>query len=243
MLAETNKNLSNSLKKKFLYNNDINSIHLLINLYETEENIGNVFPSYLSMASLRKIVKRFLRGRPGNDLAAKNISSLLHNDINRLELLIYLEAYKGGYRSFKYANKLEKILLDEEDVKTIYSKREIREKIDKNKEISLLKEEILENLKNEARKSIIFNRLISTYNKRIIKPKLYKINKSLDKQVKMVEDDKGKTVLKYETKPFTRKELSDLYRKLSRIISEDGMRVLADAHWSGLIEKVLRRYK
>lgn len=243
MLAETSRNLSNSLKKKFLYNNDINSIHLLINLYKSEENLENVYPNYMSMASLRKIIKRFLRGRPGNDLAAKNIASILHNDINRFELLIYLEAYKGGYHSFKYANKLEKLLLKEEDIKTIYSKQEIRKIIDENEEISLLKEEIIENLKKESQQSIIFQKLTRTYNKRIIKPKLYKINKYLDKQLKMVENDKGKTILKYETKPFTRKELSKLYRKLSRVVSEDGMRILADAYWSGLIEKVLRRYK
>lgn len=243
MLAKNNRNLSNSLKRKFLYNNDINSIHLLINIYESEENLGNIFPQYLSMGTLKKIVKRSLRGRPGKDLAAKNISELIHNDINRFELLVYLEAYKSGYHSTKYVNKIEKIVLSTCGVKSIYTKNYIRDTLKSNPEIVLIKKELINHMKEEVKSNVSFNRLVNTFNKKILKPKIFNINKYLDKQVKMVEDEKGKTVLKYESKPFTRIELSKMYRRIVQIILDDGVRIMADAYWSGIIEKVIRRYK
>ena len=98
-------------------------------------------------------------------------------------------------------------------------------------------------MKEEVKSNVSFNRLVNTFNKKILKPKIFNINKYLDKQVKMVEDEKGKTVLKYESKPFTRIELSKMYRRIVQIILDDGVRIMADAYWSGIIEKVIRRYK
>lgn len=243
VLAEQNRNLSNSLKKKFLYNNDINSINLLINIYETEENIGNIFPQYLSMGDLKTIVKGSLRGRPGKDLAAKNISELIHNDINRFELLVYLEAYKSGYHSIKYVNKIEKIVLSTCGIKSIYTKKYIRDKLYNNSDINSIKKELVEYFKEDTKTNESFRRLIMTYSKRILRPKIYNINQYLDKQIKMVESEEGRTVLKYESKPFTRMELSRLYIKMLNLIIEDSVKIMADAYWSGIIEKVLRRYR
>lgn len=243
VLAENNKNLSNSLKKKFLYNNDINSIHLLINIYEADENIGDIFPQYLSMGALKKIVKGTLRGRPGKDLASKNISELIHNDINRLELLVYLEAYKSGYHSTKYVNKIEKLVLSTCGIKSLYTKKYIKDKLNNNPNIGLIRKELMEYIKEDIKTNVSYKRIVSTYNKRILKPKIYSINQYLDKQIKMVEIGEGKTVLRYEAKPFTRIELSRLYRKIVKIILDDSVRIMADAYWSGIIEKVLRRYK
>lgn len=243
MLAEKNRSLSNSLKKKFLFNNDINSIHLLINLYEIDDNIGEIFPQYLSMATLKKFVKSVLRGRPGKDLATKNISEMIHNDINRFELLVYLEAYKSGYSSYKYVNKIEEIVLSSCNIKAMYSKSYIREMLNSNTDITAVRNELMSYIKKDISSNTNFAKLVGLYNTRILRPKIYNINKYLDKQVKMAQGEDGKAVLKFESKPFTRNELSRLYRKISKIVFDNLIRVMADAYWSGIIEKVLRRYR
>lgn len=243
MLAEKNRKISNSLKKKFLYNNDINSIHILLNLYESEDNIGNIFPRYISLGSLRKIVKKQLRGREGSDLAAKNISESIHNDFNRFELLFYLEAYKSGYKATHYANSFEKIILKTCEVEQIYSKSLIREKLKSNMDANKLKEEITSNIKSELTKSETYKKFVYTYNRKIIKPKIYNINRYLDKQLKMEQDSKGKTFIKYDGSLFNKKELNKLYNNLVLLSYEDGIKTLIEGYWSGLIENVLRRYK
>lgn len=243
MLIDKNRKISNSLKKKFLYENDINSIHILINLYETEEDIINIFPKYLSLGQLRKTIRRNLRGRKGNDLASKNISELIHNDFNRLELLLYLEGYKKGYSTKSYANSIEEIILESSEIEEIYSKQKIRENIKNNPKINLLREEILNKLKNDLYKNYSYRKLIYSFNKKIIKKKLFQINKYIDKQLKLEEDINGKTIIKFESPMFTKKELANLYKNLVILIYDDGIDVLLDAYWTGLIEKVLRRYK
>lgn len=96
------------LKYKFLFNNDINCMHILLNLYELENNINNIFPKYISIRRLRKNIRKALRDRRGNDLIAYNLGELIHEDINKLELLIYIEGYKAGYLNKKHVNVLEK---------------------------------------------------------------------------------------------------------------------------------------
>lgn len=243
MLIDKNRKISNSLKKKFLYENDINSIHILINLYETEDDIINIFPKYLSLGQLRKTIRQNLRGRKGNDLASKNISELIHNDFNRLELLLYLEGYKKGYSTKSYANSIEEIILESSEIEEIYSKQKIRESIKNNPKINLLKQEILNKLKNDLYKNYSYRKLIYSFNKKIIKKKLFQINKYIDKQLKLEEDINGKTIIKFESPMFSRKELANLYKNLVILIYDDGIEVLLDAYWTGLIEKVLRRYK
>lgn len=243
MLANTSKEISNSLKLKFLYNKDLNSIHLLINLYKSEDRIGNIYPQYMSLSDLRLRLKKHLNNREGKDLAAKNIAELIHDDINRFELLLYLESYKSGFKSNKYANGIEKIILNNIDVESIYSKNTVHQMISSIDAMKHLKDEVIFKFRQEMRTNDGFNKLIDSYVKRVIKPKLFNINDFLDRQVKMYENSDGNTILKYETKLFKKAELILLYKKIVSIISEDCIRVLADAYWTGLIEKVLRRYR
>lgn len=49
------------LKYEFLFNNDINCIHILLNLYDLEKNINNIFPKYISIKQLRRNIRRILK--------------------------------------------------------------------------------------------------------------------------------------------------------------------------------------
>lgn len=243
MLASSNKEVSNNLKKKFLYDNDLNSIHLLLDILKTEDSIGSISPNYTSLSDFKRYIKRSLRSREGKDLAAKNIADLIHDHINRLELLLYLDAYKAGYRSTKYVNLIEKVFLKNFEIVSIYSRDEIHKQLIKNAELNKLKTSLQYNFKKEINMRPGLESLINSYTRRVIKPAVFSINKYLDRQVKMYESSEGKPVLKYENRLFKKSEITNLYISIIKFISEDSIRILADAYWNGLIEKVLRRYR
>ena len=50
---DTFYDLYEGLKHNFLFKNDLNSIHILLNLYDIEDNIRNIFPKYVSIKYLR----------------------------------------------------------------------------------------------------------------------------------------------------------------------------------------------
>lgn len=237
-----NVQITKSLKKKFLYENDINSMHLLLNLYEIEDDIGSMYPEYTSLGNLRKYLARNLRYRKGYELAAKNLAELIHDDLNRFELYIYLESYRAGYKSTKYVNLIEKILLTYVDVNVLYTKRYFQNYLLNNPELDKYEKEIREAIKTEIEGNDSFRRITNTFTKRIIKGKLLELNRYLDRQLTMVENDK-RTVIQYESRPFQRDELISLYRKICKLMRDDALRIFEDAYWRGMIDKVLSRYK
>lgn len=244
MLVNKKENIqiSKSLKRKFLYENDINSMHLLLNLYEIEDDLGSIYPEYISLGGLRKSLTKFLRGRKGYELAAKNLSELIHDDINRFELYIYLESYRFGYKSTKFVNQIEKILLSVMDVKVLYTKKYYKYNVVNNEELVNFEAEIKEAIRHEIETNNTFRRLTNTFTKKIIKNKLLELNKYLDRQLTMVEGE-NRTMIQYESRPFKREELIILYRKICKMLHEDALRIFMDAYWNGLIDKVLSRYK
>lgn len=243
MLAlKYNYDLSNTLKKRFLYYNDINSVNILINMFESEENIRDLYPQYISMGNLTKTLRGFMRGRPGNDLASRNLSHLIHDDINRFELLVYLEGYKLGTKSVNYVNGLEKIILKNIDVEEIYNRKSFFQTINKNENINSFKEVFLKQINEELQNNRLFERLVNTYTRVIIRPKLNSLNHHLDLQIKMGES-MGMTYLEYEGKPFTKSELTLIYKNIRKLLITDCSNTFADAYWQGLLEKLLNRYR
>ncbi len=231
-----------SLKKKFLYENDINSMHLLLNLYEIEDDLGSIYPEYISLGNLRKNLMRYLRYRKGYELAAKNLAELIHDDINRFELYIYLESYRAGFKSTKYVNLVEKTLLSYIDVNVLYTKKYFQNNVLNDSDLDKHKKELKATVKKEIENNDSFRKVTNTYTKRIIRNRLLELNKYLDRQLTMVENEK-RTVIQYESKPFRREELINLYRKICKMMHEDALRIFEDAYWRGLIDKVLSRYK
>ena len=47
------KDIKNYLVENFLYNNETDCINILLNIYNIEESIENIFPRYVSLENLR----------------------------------------------------------------------------------------------------------------------------------------------------------------------------------------------
>ncbi len=185
-MALSNSSISNicqELKYKFLFNNDINSIHMLLNIYDLEENITNIFPKYVCLDYIRKGTSRYLRKRRGNHLIALNLSQILRDDINRLELFLYLDGYKDGYTNNKWVNILEKMSIKYFNTDELYNmnylfhfEASITEIVEFRSSIN----KILHNLNDMDNPKYIS---IIDYLDNIVKPKVFSLNKYLDKQM------------------------------------------------------------
>ncbi|MGO1470247.1 MAG: hypothetical protein ACTHW2_09525, partial [Tissierella sp.] len=141
--------LYEGLKYNFLFNNDINCIHILLNLYDLENNINNIFPKYISIKRLRKNIRKALKNRRGNHLIAYNLGELIHEDINKLELLIYLDGYKSGYLDKHYANILENITLKYFSITDLYNMKYLFHFENSISEVSDFKSDIYKHLLKE----------------------------------------------------------------------------------------------
>ena len=87
------KDIKKYLIANFLFKGDLDSINILLNLYNVYESIENIYPRYVTLENLRKDIIKIYRQKEGIELIARNLSSLIHDDINRLELYLYSVSY------------------------------------------------------------------------------------------------------------------------------------------------------
>lgn len=230
------------LKHNFLFNNDINCIHILLNLYDLENNISNIFPKYISINKLRKHISLLLKNRRGKHLIAYNLGELIHEDINRLELYLYLEGYRRGYLDSKNVNTLEGLTMKYYSVSDLYNMKHLfqfqGQELDIKKFKIAIENEIVDFEKEE---NCLYN-IISNYTNTIIRPKIITLNKYLDKQLAMDYTYKNINIREDETL-LTLEELDKIYNVVEKIAYTNAMRLYKDAYWNGLNDRVLKRYR
>lgn len=230
------------LKYNFLFNNDINCIHILLNLYDLENNINNIVPNYISMSYLRKNISKLLKDRRGNHLIAYNLGEIIHEDINRLELFLYLEGYKYGFLNNKVANQLEDITIKFYSISDLYNMKYLFHFNTKEEKIIEFKNRLFEDIEKDEKKHNRLNNIIIKYVSSIIKPKIYSLNKYLDKQLSIDIGQDGPNIKEDETL-LTLDELKTIYEEVVRIILSDGRKTYRNASWNGLNDRVLKRYR
>jgi len=235
-------NLYEKLKYNFLFNNDINCIHILLNLYELENNINNIFPKYVSLNYLRRQIRRLLKDRRGNHLIAYNLGQLIHEDINRLELFMYLEGYKQGYLNNRVANSLESKVIKHFSISELYNMKYLVHFDSSIVEINKLKAKIFADLRKEEKKNKQLENIISNYTSNVIKSKVLSLNKYLDKQLAIDYDSQSPNIREDEAL-LTLDELKNIYKEVEKIILRNGKKLYYDAYWNGLNDRVLERYK
>lgn len=234
--------LYEGLKYKFLFNNDINCIHSLLNLYDLENNINNIFPKYISIKRLRKNIRKALRNRRGNHLIAYNLGELIHEDINKLELLIYLDGYKSGYLNKKDTNDLENITLKYFPVSELYNRKYLFHFDNSISEINKFKTDIYKHLLQEETAQSILEETIEQYAENILKPKVLNLNKYLDKQLS-IEYQSKPPYFKDEESLLTLDELKSVYKEVFKIITRNINKIYNDSYWNGLNDRLIMRYK
>ncbi|MGM0395757.1 MAG: hypothetical protein ACQEP4_01735 [Bacillota bacterium] len=239
---DTFYDLYEGLKHNFLFKNDLNSIHILLNLYDIEDNIRNIFPKYVSIKYLRNHISRILKNRRGNQLIAMNLGELIHEDINRLELLLYLEGYKGGFISIKEANRLEDITVKTCSINELYYQKYLFHFDTFTEDVQDLRDEIFSNLEKDEDSNKHLQNLIGRYCEKVIRNKIFSLNRYLDKQLTIDYKSSSANITEDETL-LTMDDLSNVYNEVVKIVSRNGMRLYKDAYWNGLNDRVLKRYR
>lgn len=239
---DTFYDLYEGLKHNFLFKNDLNSIHILLNLYDIEDNIRNIFPKYVSIKFLRNHISRILKNRRGNQLIAMNLGELIHEDINRLELLLYLEGYKSGFINIKEANMLEDITVKTYSINELYYQKYLFHFDSITDDVQELRDEIFEKLEKHEDSSNHLHKLINRYCEKVIRKKIYSLNRYLDKQLTIDYESSSASITEDETL-LTMDDLTNVYNEVIKIVTRNGMRLYKDAYWNGLNDRVLKRYK
>lgn len=241
LLTSKTYNIYEELKYKFLFNNDINCIHILLNLYDLEDNINNIFPKYMSITNLRRSISKLLKDRRGNHLIAYNLGELIHEDINRLELYLYLEGYKYGFLNYRDANKLEDITIKYYAIPDLYDMKYLFHFNAKEEEITEFQDHVFNNIKKEEKDNNRLNDTITKYVSNIIRPKIYSLNKYLDKQLS-IDIETDRLNIKEDETILTLDELKTIYDEVVRSILKSGYKTYQNACWNGLNDRVLKRY-
>lgn len=236
------RDIKKFLSEKFLYQKDIDCINILLNIYNIEESVENIFPRYLSLSHLRKDIVKLYRGKEGIELISKNLSSLIHDDINRFELYLYLEGYRFGFRAVKLANRLEELALRHLALDEFYSRKKLFNYELKNKDILLFKKQIFNELRKDTDIHYYIKEIIKGMDKNLLRDKIANLNAHLDLQLVMDEEN-SEVKFKLMNSYLSKSEIIALNRKIIKFLYVDGYRVFQNAFWDGVNDKVMKRYK
>lgn len=240
--VKKNRDIKVTLLNKFLFEGDSSCLQILLNLYNIEDSIENVLPSYISMKKLKEDIVRCLNPDQGRDLVAQNISSLIHDEITRLELYIYLEGYKKGYHGKKWADQLEILSFNYVSVEDIYKTCQLDSTLQECQGVMGLKEKVFLSLEEDFYLRNFLKDVVLAYSNRVLKPKIFHVNKYLDRQLMI--DCTSKDIQFIEAHlPLKFKDIAYLYRRLLKFLIKDCLRVYQKAYWDGINDQVLNRYQ
>lgn len=235
-------NVYDGLIHNFLYKNDINCIHILLNLYDLEENITNISPRYMTINNLKKQISKILINKKENQFISSNIGQLIHDDINRLELFIYLEGYKQGYFNNYWVNIIENVTVKKIHIDKLYRCKYLFHFDNKLEQISNIRSSINDEIQNKEIDSKFLSNIINKYCNNILKSKILNINNSLDKQLVINYNSRKFSIGEGDT-ILTLEEIDNIYREILKIILESGLKLYKEAYWYGLNDRVLKRYR
>lgn len=233
--------LYEGLKNKFLFNNDINSIHILLSLYDLEKNISNIYPQYICTKNIENKIKKLLRDRDNPRAIARSITNVIREDIDRIELCFYIEGYKYGFYNNKWINVLEELALKYFDLDILYDKRYLFHFNYANNGINKVRNEIKEEIDINESVRNEYKHLIKIFAEKVIHSKLKYIDNYVDKQLKLVFNP-DELNIKEESICLTQNELEKIYDVLVRELIKNLMNIFKGSCWYALNDRVLKRY-
>lgn len=233
--------LYEGLKNKFLFNNDINSIHILLSLYDLEKNISNIYPQYICTKNIENKIKNALKHRTNPLAIAKSITKVIHEDIDRIELCFYLEGYKYGFYNNKWINILEEMALKYFDLDILYDKKYLFHFNYANKEVNNVRKKIREEIDINEIKRSEYTHLIRIFAEKIIHSKIKNIDDYIDRQLKLHFNPREFNI-KEENISFTKEELDKVYDILVKELIKNLMNIFKGSCWYALNDRVLKRY-
>lgn len=232
--------VKSQLEHRFLFQGDMQSIRLVLNFYELD-NMWRFRPTYLSMNELEKDIRRCLRYRAGSEIIAETLSHQIHEDINRLELYVYLEGYKWGRSNQAAINQLEIYALNRFSPWELSQKEELYHHDLQDGELAKLRQLFLSKNQRAMPRRGALGQTLTKFSQIFCKDKVRRLNDLTSCQMVMDIDSTSCTI-KDEYDDLTPAELAGIYRKLNRFIYRNAGKVFEVAAWSAINDGVLERY-
>lgn len=229
------------LLDKFLLDGDVDSMNILLNSYNIEDSINTITPSYISLKHLKKDLVSFLKHKEGKELLAYNISNVIHDDINKFELAIYLEGYRAGFNSKAHVDIVESLAFSIYDLNTIYTCKKLFKSSVLPPEVQKVKNKVFADVDKLGYPKKKIKDIVKKLDFKLLRKKIYMMNSFLDKQL-MFSDNPEEGFIELGN-ALTRNELLGLNKKIIKFMLRDGLRVYKNAFWDGVNDRVLKRYK
>ncbi|QQK07812.1 hypothetical protein [Miniphocaeibacter halophilus] len=231
--------LKEELKANFLYQDDIDSLYLLLSIIENDYKCNTLKPKYSCTKKILRTISNFFKEREDVEEITSASMKILNEDLSRMEFAVYLEAYRIGYDDLNAVNAFENFVLSKIPAESLKNRRKLFHNY-KNKEIKDLKKHIAYNIKDYIVFEKYLKELITKYCDSVIKDNVFSLNKYLDKQLLFKFD--GINTYIVEERFLTRKELELLYEKIVRSYLRSIKYLCKEALWYGINDKVLSRY-
>lgn len=241
MDALLDKNIKEDLEYSFLYNKDSTAFDIFISSLGVEERGFNV---RFRQAIFNKIVKNldvFYKNRNDVEYVKSALKKLIYDDINRLEMLIVVNAYIYGNLSYMFANDLENYFFTVyPDIKIVKGQKLIRTNL--TSKDYRFRNKLINRVINFYKIDEKFNLKIDEFFEKKIKNKILSLNNHMVKQLKLEFKENKYFVLQKENF-LTKKDLINLYDNVEKVVFENLIKTSRRFIWYGLNDKVLSRYK
>ena len=238
-MQEKSIDFERSLEYQFLYNEDPDSVFLLLSWLENNRLGYNFIPKYNVTKALLTGLRRSIRGRKDKKSIVDAISKLVSEDLNRLEMAFTIKGYRNAQNFNNLIDKLEILALKKFDPNDLATMQLM---------LHDSKDKDVEKFKDEVNKVLIKSKIISNneyhtnlFLDKYIKNKFFRINFYMDNQV--VVDYTNTDILTLEGKNLTINELLHIYSKAKFYINRSLNKAYFSQFWNSLNDEVLCRYQ
>lgn len=239
-MAEQLLQIEEGLEERFLFEEDSDSLHILLSMIDYRHKFLNFRPAYLLMRQISISLKRFLRPRKDRDYILHAVKRLVHDDINRFELAVVLKGYGSGLQASDCIDRLERLALKEYSADQLERMQLLYHQAKKG-EVMGLQSKLFFQMKEDTKRYRELRKFASFYCRRVLRKKILQLNESLDAQIVLDFDDLSQ--LKMEEGVLTIQEINDIYQRLSRYLYNNVAKVYKYAYWNGINDAVLERYR
>ncbi len=237
-MSEKSLDFEQSLEYQFLYNDDPNSIFILLSWLDNRNLYDNLIPKYSVGKALATGLRRSLGEREDKEAIIDAILRLIGDDLNRLELAFIIKAYRKGYYDSRKIDSLERLALNH------FHPNEL---MDRKVLFHNSKSHEVKNFKDDLNKCICSHEdicnmedYVTLFLEKNCKKKIFNVNYYINKQI--VVDYSNLGMLRVEGQNLTIKELELIYNKVLYYVNRSLKTAYKNQYWYAINDAVLKRY-
>lgn len=232
--------LRNKLEFNFLYNNDVNSLYLLLSILQESNNYKNFKPRYICTKNVIRSLIRFLKNRSDKYYIANSIYQLINDDINRIELLFLIQGYSAGYNDNKLSYKIERHILKVNPTVSSPSLLKLIDTSFKSRNVNL-KRSLFASIDHDKNLAKSLKQVVRLYFEKHIKQQVETGCLSSARQL-MFDLDAIPLIIK-NNPHITKSQVNSIYNKLQFYTYRNLLKVYKESYWKGATDSVNNRYR